>query len=161
MAYNKFPWADRISPYPNRRKLTLVSGTTDVYDITREEGDPSQITEGTPLNFTTLDALEDRLVNMNTTLFGVMISPVTLPVNGWSSASGMDGYLINVTVNGVTATSNQEILPMPATSSTNIDNNKALQEANIMDYGQSSGQITLYAENLPETDLYVRVLLRT
>ena len=161
MAYNRFTWVDRESQFPNRRRLSLVTGETEIYDISREEGTVTQGHEGTPLNATTFNNLEQRLVDMNASLFGTISSAITLPANSWTSASGMDGYLITVLVTGVTATSNQEILPLPATSSANIQNNQALQEANIMDAGQASGQITLYAENLPSSDLQIRVLLRT
>lgn len=54
--------------------------------------------------------------------------------------------------------SEQIILPMPATSSLNIENNIALQEANIQDAGQGYNYIKLYAENVPNKDLYIRIL---
>ena len=58
----------------------------------------------------------------------------------------------------VTDYSTQVILPMPSTSSQNITNNLALQEANIQDAGQEYGYIYLYAENIPSADLQIQVM---
>lgn len=41
-------FVDRVVQYPNRVKLTRVSGQTDVFDMTRQEG--TVTTVGTPLN---------------------------------------------------------------------------------------------------------------
>ena len=38
MAYTKKEWTDRNVQYPGRRKLSAVSGQTDVYDVVRNEG---------------------------------------------------------------------------------------------------------------------------
>lgn len=84
------------------------------------------------------------------------IHTVALDASDWDTTTNT----ITVDVTGVTATSNQEILPLPATSAANIANNKALQACNLMDYGQSAGQITLYAENIPSVDLMIRVIVR-
>ena len=81
---------------------------------------------------------------------------VLLEATDWDSTTNT----ITVDVAGVTATSNQEILPLRATSAANIANNKALQACNLMDYGQAAGQITLYAENIPSVDLSIRVIVR-
>ena len=80
---------------------------------------------------------------------------VLLEASEWDTTTNT----ITVDVAGVTATSNQEILPLPATSAANIANNKALQACNLMDYGQAAGQITLYAENIPSVDLSIRVIV--
>lgn len=84
------------------------------------------------------------------------IQTIILSANSWNSSN----HLITVSVTGVTSTSNQEIFGLAATSDSNIANNKALQSANIMDAGQASGTITLYAENVPSTDLQIRVIVR-
>lgn len=84
------------------------------------------------------------------------IHTVSLDATDWDTTTNT----ITVDVTGVTATSNQEILPLPATSAANIANNKALQACNLMDYGQAEGQITLYAENIPSVDLSIRVIVR-
>ena len=58
MAYSKKTWADRQVEHPGRRKLTST-GTTDVYDVTREEG--LVIEEGDALNASTFNDLENRI----------------------------------------------------------------------------------------------------
>ena len=156
MSFNRKTWIDRESEYPNRRTMTNVNDSSDVktVDITRAEGTVS--VEGSPLNAAALNDLEGRITAMNTSLLG---SPVvyTLEAEDWDSET----HLITVPVTGVTAASNQEILPMLAVTAANIQNNLALQQANISDAGQATGQITLYAENVPSVDLQVRIIVRT
>lgn len=155
MSFNRKTWIDRESEYPNRRTMTNVNDSSDVktVNITRAEGTVS--VEGSPLNAAALNDLEGRITAMNTSFVG---SPVvyTLEAEDWDSET----HLITVPVTGVTAASNQEIMGLPATSATNIQNNQKLQQANLMDYGQTSGQITLYAENVPTDDLKIRVIVR-
>ena len=155
MAFSIKTWLDRTSEYPNRRTITNVNDITDVktVDVSRAEGNVS--VQGSPLNAAALNDLEGRIADMNTSLVGSAIV-VTLPSSSWNSTT----HLITVAVTGVTSASNQEIFGLPATSSANIQNNKALQEANIMDAGQASGSITLYAENVPTVDLYIQVIVR-
>lgn len=90
---------------------------------------------------------------------GALISGVpveyTLPAASWDSGT----HTITIAVTGVTATSNQEILRLPATSAANIQNNALLTAANLQDYGQTTGSITLYAENIPTSDLRVRIII--
>lgn len=156
MSFATKTWVDRNSEHPNRRTITNVNDPTDVktVDMTRAEG--TVTTEGSPLNASALNDLEGRIVNMNTSLVGSAVT-VSLPASSWNATT----HLITVSITGVTSASNQEILGLEATSSANIQNNQKLQEANLMDYGQSSGSITLYAENVPEDDLSIRVIVRT
>ena len=155
MAFVTNTWIDRVSEFPNRRTITNVNDSSDVktVDVSRAEG--TVTTQGTPLGASALNDLESRISAMNTSLVGSAIE-ITLPANSWDSTT----HLITVSVIGVTADSNQDIMGMPATSATNIQNNQKLQQANIMDYGQTSGQITLYAENVPTDDLKIRVIVR-
>ena len=155
MSFVTNTWIDRVSDNPNRRTLVNVNDSSDVktVDITRAEGTVS--VQGTPLNASALNDLESRILAMNTSLVGSAIE-ITLPANSWNSET----HLITVSVIGVTANSNQEIMGLPAISSANIQNNQKLQQANIMDYGQTGGQITLYAENIPTDDLKIRVIVR-
>lgn len=81
---------------------------------------------------------------------------ITLAASSWDSTA----QTITVSVTGVTATSNQDILPLLATSTANITNNTNLASAGIYDYGQAAGTITLYATTVPTTDLQVRVIVR-
>ena len=155
MSFVTNTWIDRVSDNPNRRTLVNVNDSSDVktVDITRAEGTVS--VQGTPLNASALNDLESRILAMNTSLVGSALE-ITLPANSWNSET----HLITVSVIGVTANSNQEIMGLPAISSANIQNNQKLQQANLMDYGQADGQITLYAENVPTDDLTIRVIVR-
>ena len=146
-------WQDRVSQYPNRRVITNVEDSSDskVVTVTRDEGTITQT--GDPLNADALNNLESRISQMNTSLVGTA-QTVTLLASAWVNNT------ITVNLLGITATSNQEIFGLPATSAANIQNNKALQSANLMDYGQTEGSFTLYAENPPSVDLQIRVIVR-
>ena len=155
MAFSIKTWLDRQSEHPNRRTLTNVNDSSDVktYDITRAEGNVTA--QGSPMGAAAMNDLEGRIAAMNDSLVGSAVT-ITLLAADWNSTT----HLITVAVTGVTSASNQEIFGLPATSSANIQNNKALQDANIMDAGQASGQITLYAETVPSVDLQIRVIVR-
>lgn len=57
MAFVKKEWKNRISEYPNRRRLTEVE--PGVYDVIREEGTVTQ--EGDMLDAEALNDLEQRI----------------------------------------------------------------------------------------------------
>lgn len=154
MAFTEFNWVDRVTANPNRRQITNTTDPSDVkiVDVARYEG---AVTEaGTPLNASNLNNLEHRITAMNASLVGTPLT-VTLPASGWQSNQTNKVY-----IQGVTATSNQEIMGLPATSPANIANNAALASANLQDYGQETDYITLYAANVPATDLQIRVIVR-
>ena len=153
MSFSPRNWQDRVSQYPNRRVITNVEDSTDtkVVTVTRDEGTITQT--GDPLNADALNNLESRISQMNTSLVGVA-QTVTLLASAWTNNT------ITVNLLGVTATSNQEIFGLPATSAANIQNNKALQSANLMDYGQAEGSFTLYADTPPSVDLQIKVIVR-
>lgn len=80
------------------------------------------------------------------------IVTATLAANGWA-----DGVYI-LTVDGVTTTSNQEILPAVNITAEQLE---ALQAANIQDGGQAAGNITLKAYgDVPTIDIPIRVIKR-
>lgn len=80
------------------------------------------------------------------------IVTATLAANGWA-----DGAYI-LTVDGVTADSNQEILPAVDITAEQLE---ALQGANIQDGGQTAGNITLKAYgDVPTIDIPIRVIKR-
>ena len=80
------------------------------------------------------------------------IVTATLAANGWA-----DGAYI-LTVDGVTTTSNQEILPAVDITAEQLE---ALQAANIQDGGQAAGNITLKAfGDVPAIDIPIRVIKR-
>lgn len=147
-------WQDRVSQYPSRRIITNVADPTDTktVTVTRDEGTVTQT--GDALNAEALNNLESRIAQMNTSLVGTP-QTVTLLASAWAD------HLITVNLLGVTSSSNQDILGLPATSAANIQNNTALQTANLMDYGQAEGSFTLYAETVPSVDLQIRVIVRS
>ncbi len=59
MAYTKKTWVDRNVQYPGRRKLSVVSGQTDVYDVVRSEG--TITTPGDAFSADNMNDLEDRV----------------------------------------------------------------------------------------------------
>ena len=154
MSFQTRNWQDRVSQYPNRRVITNVDDPTDTkrVTVTRDEGTITQT--GDPLNADALNNLELRISQMNTSLVGTP-QTITLLASAWV------GNTITINLLGVTSTSNQEIFGLPATSAANIQNNKALQSANLMDYGQTEGSFTLYAENVPSVDLQINVIVRS
>lgn len=80
------------------------------------------------------------------------IVTATLSASGWSSGT----YVL--TVSGVTATSNQEILPAVGITAEQLE---ALQAANIQDGGQAVNNITLKAYgDVPTIDIPIRVIKR-
>lgn len=155
MTFVSRQWQNRISANPTRRTLTNVNDPTDVKTVTIERAEGTITQEGDALNADALNNLESRILAMNDSLVGTPVE-YTLPASGWNSTT----HLITINVQGVTTTSNQEICPLPATSASNIQNNTALVEAKISDYGQATGSITLYAENVPSVDLVVRIIVR-
>lgn len=80
----------------------------------------------------------------------------TLSASSWQGSSAP--YTYTLSVNGVTATSNQEILEALNITATQLE---ALQAANIVDGGQSANSITLKAfGEKPTIDIPIRVILR-
>ena len=59
MAYTKKTWTDRNVQYPGRRKLSAVSGQTDVYDVVRNEG--TITTPGDAFSADNMNDLESRV----------------------------------------------------------------------------------------------------
>lgn len=80
----------------------------------------------------------------------------TLLSSGWTGTSAP--FVYELAVSGVTASSNQEVLP--ATTVT-ADQLAAIQSANIVDGGQETGKIILKAfGDKPTIDLPIRIILR-
>ena len=76
----------------------------------------------------------------------------TLSADGWSNGA------YSLAINGVTATSNQEVLPGLDITSEQLT---ALQGANIQDGGQAMNTITLKAfGDIPTIDIPIRVIVR-
>ncbi len=58
ISFGKYIWENRIAQYPNRRKLTKVDGSDNLYDVERYD-EPN--VEGTPFSAETMNGLEDRI----------------------------------------------------------------------------------------------------
>lgn len=141
-------------------KPTTVTLTQAQYDQLKLDGDLLDgvyyvITDAPALEYTADDISYDGTTTTVRDMIVGTIQTITLPAADWSA------NLITVNVTGVTATSNQEIFGLEASSPANILNNQNLQAANIMDAGQAAGTITLYAENTPSADLQIRVIVRS
>ena len=61
MSFNIKTWVDRISEYPNRRRLTKEDNTQEVVTVERYEGDIA--TTGDKFNADTMNDLEERIDN--------------------------------------------------------------------------------------------------
>lgn len=80
----------------------------------------------------------------------------TLVATSWTGSAAP--YTYTLAVSGVTATSNQELLPAASITAAQL---KAMQSANIQDGGQAVNSITLKAYGIkPTIDLPVRVIKR-
>ena len=96
------------------------------------------------------DAGSKKLAKESTTV------SATLSASLWSGSSVP--YTYTLSVNGITVTSNQELLPSVDITPAQLT---ALQSANIQDGGQSSGSVTLKAfGEKPTIDIPIRVILR-
>lgn len=76
--FSQNTWEDRVSAYPNRRKLTEVGSSTSVSYTVERDDSPS--VEGTPFNASSMNDLENRIAN-------ITISSATNSANGLMSAS--------------------------------------------------------------------------
>ena len=84
------------------------------------------------------------------------IIEATISAASWTGDSVPYIYILDVT--GVTAYSNQEILPAMDITQEQLD---ALHDANIVDGGQAAGSITLKAlGDKPSIDIPIRVIKR-
>lgn len=59
MGFTKKTWKDRVSEYPNRRRLVKTDGETEIVTVEREEGSVS--VEGDAFDAETMNDLEDRI----------------------------------------------------------------------------------------------------
>lgn len=120
-----------------------TAGVAKLYDIAGTNIDGAMTQNAT-------QALFDGKATISKTV------PVTLSASGWSGNAAP--YTYNLSVTGVTAFSNQEIIP-----ATNITQEQliSLQGTNMIDGGQSDGKIILKAtKNKPTVDIPMRVILR-
>lgn len=80
----------------------------------------------------------------------------TLAAASWTGSEAPYSYKLSV--EGITTTSNQEVLPAIGITTEQLE---ALQGANLVDGGQASGYTTLLAfGSVPTIDIPIRVVLR-
>jgi len=103
-----------------------------------------------------LDATEMQAITNTVQNLQSDIVDATLLAASWTGSSAP--YVYSLSVSGVTATSNQDIIPAVGITSEQL---QALQGANIQDGGQSTGTIALKAWGIkPAVDIPIRVLKR-
>lgn len=136
-------FVDRVPTYANRVKVTPEDGTA--YYATVERAD-SPVTNGTPLNAETFNAMQAE----------IKAAVVTLTVAGWDGDSAP--YSQTVTVDGMTDAWVPGV-PVIAASST-METNQAMQTALscVSQITSAENALTFICyENLPESDVTLRV----
>lgn len=86
----------------------------------------------------------------------VSVVEVDIPVSAWDSST----HLATITVQGVTTTSLQTIIPLLPSNGTNQAYNNALAKYMLYDAGQATDSITLYSTDTVTDALRVRVVIR-
>ena len=131
--------------YRHYQQIKNSDGTVSMIDVTEYEQ------EGTHLNAETLN-------NYTSELNQALASFLSTTVDTVLQASAWVDNTITLTVQGVTATSIQEIIPSTTITQEQLE---ALQSANIVDGGQSTNTIILKAfGDVPTIDIPITVLLR-
>ena len=103
-----------------------------------------------------------NIANQTTEIPDIPTIPTSTLVNATLTASSWTGssapYTYTLTITGVTANTNQDILPGLNISAAQLEQ---LQAANIQDGGQATNQITLKAfGEKPTSNLPIRVIIR-
>lgn len=96
---------DRIVQYPRRFKLTLVEGTTDVYELTPMPGTIQE--EGTPINAELFDNINTDIENINTNLDKLADTiPTPTPANNGQVLGVVNGEYAFIDGGGVSTEAN-------------------------------------------------------
>lgn len=112
MGFESKIWADRISQYPNRRKLKNISDNSEiVVDITREEGEVTS--EGSSFSANNMNDLEGRIADM----FPVSVeNGGTGANNAWQARTHLEVYTAKILYNNLEGTNSTIILYDTATN---------------------------------------------
>lgn len=111
MAFTKKTWVDRQVEYAGRRKLTNIStGTTEVVDVTRNEGVVSA--EGDAFSASNMNGLENRIYNTFANVTKVYTN-ISVAADDWTTYTASltaeteiveeYPYKADVTLSGITA----------------------------------------------------------
>ena len=151
--------ASDVGAVPTSRK---INGKTLSSDITLNASDVSALPSTTTIPSKTSQLTNDSSFITQTTLNTAIATTksktvsATLFASNWTGASAPYTYTLAVT--GVTANSNQELLPALNITEEQLT---ALQAANIQDGGQAANSVTLTAfGDKPTIDLPIRVIVR-
>lgn len=103
--FDKITWIDRVSDYPNRRKLIEVGAEGVEPKTYTVERDDVVTVEGTPYNSSTMNNLQDRIANITIDLAdfstdGLMSAADKVKLNGIA-----DGATKNSIMRGTAAPS--------------------------------------------------------
>lgn len=95
MAFSLKTWVNRISEYPNRRKLTHEDGSTELVTVARAEGQISA--EGNAFSAEEMNDLENRIKDgfeeVDQSLTDVVLSLANGKIKFGIDASGNYGYI--------------------------------------------------------------------
>ena len=148
----------------------LSSNLTDKVDTQINEAVRSlntkfdQYTNSTNQNITNLNTtVNNKIKEIENTMKTVVTKSkkvsTNLPASGWVGNDTNPPFSITISVSGVTATNNVEVL-LPGTAS--LEQVEAWCDAGIVHGTQSNGSITLKGYNLePEIDIPVEIIIRT
>ncbi|TQI66274.1 hypothetical protein [Clostridium sp. KNHs216] len=155
MAFSIKTWVDRLSEFPNRRRLDST-GITDTYNVTRAEG--AITAEGNKFNATEMNDLEGRIAaGFADTVDKSTLATAPLPASGWTGTESP--YSITVTVAGAKPEPTR-IEVQPTTDATAAQW-AAWRAALIRGGGQGTDSITLLADgDKPEIDIPIAVTIR-
>ena len=154
----------------NGRFNTLSSNLTDKIDTQINEATRSlntkfdQYTNSTNQNITNLNTtVNNKIKEIENTMKTVVTKSkkvsTNLPASGWVGNDTNPPFSITISVSGVTATNNVEVL-LPGTAS--LEQVEAWCDASIVHGTQSNGSVTLKGYNLkPEIDIPVEIIIRT
>lgn len=132
---------------------SITSDSTKKFKVTVDDSGvimTTDVDDGSEVKMATEDDLAAKADKSTDTT-------ATLLASGWTGDSAPYSYTLAVA--GVTADSNQELLPALDITTEQLS---ALQAANIQDGGQAAGSITLkaFGEDKPTIDLPIRIILR-
>ena len=151
MAFVTKTWVDRISEHPNRRLLS-PTGTTNTYDVTRDEGTVTR--DGDAFSAANMNNLESRISNgfEEAASLGQI---VTFLSSDWVADSGSGDFVCTKTgISRVTATSNLVVSP-----ASTAEDMASWSKFGIYASEQAAGSVTFRAKKQPGSTVQAQVLV--
>ncbi|MDD3231652.1 MAG: hypothetical protein PHE09_20960, partial [Oscillospiraceae bacterium] len=138
------------TPTPITGAPTQLLNPSGELTVSQADGAQLDVTVSGAASAAGLDALDANKAEKST------LTTATISASGWTGTKVPYSYTLSIA--GITATSNQEFLPALDITA---DQLTALQSANIVDGGQSDGNVTLEAFGTkPTIDIPLRVIVR-